>query len=162
MAGVGKSTLARRVGKRLQLRVIDLDDEIVARERASIAELFRERGEIGFRVAEHEALRAVLAEPGPAVLAAGGGVVVAAVNRVLLRSSFCVWLDAPVPVVVSRLASAKAVRPLVAGDLAVRTATLMAQRADWYRDVANVRFDVTEYSNKELVERVVESYECST
>lgn len=70
--GVGKSSVGRLLAERMDLRFIDLDERIEAREQAAVSALFRERGESGFRLAERCALDEVLAQ-GACVLACGGG-----------------------------------------------------------------------------------------
>ena len=46
--GAGKSTVGRRLAKKLGWKFIDLDAEIERREGRSIAEIFRENGEAYF------------------------------------------------------------------------------------------------------------------
>jgi shikimate kinase/3-dehydroquinate synthase len=67
----GKTTLGRRIAELQGVPFRDLDEEIAARAGASVPELFRTRGEAGFRALEREALLASFGQPG--VLALGGG-----------------------------------------------------------------------------------------
>lgn len=82
--GAGKSAVGRRVATALGRPFFDLDREIERREEASIPEIFRARGEEGFRDSEHRALES-LVETGPSVIATGGGAVVRADNQALLK-----------------------------------------------------------------------------
>ncbi len=66
-SGAGKSTLARALARRLGLPARDSDREIGG----SIPELFRERGEAGFRALEAETVARCLEQP--SVVALGGG-----------------------------------------------------------------------------------------
>ena len=59
--GAGKSSVGRALGQRLNWIFEDLDDRIEARERRTVAEIFRDSGELEFRRAEHAALQQVLA-----------------------------------------------------------------------------------------------------
>ncbi|MGA2099845.1 MAG: shikimate kinase [Candidatus Sulfotelmatobacter sp.] len=98
--GAGKSSVGRALGQLLSWDFEDLDDRIERREGRSVAEIFREAGELGFRRAEHGALRQVLEDlPSTArVIALGGGAFVQEKNAMLLKSSgvATVFLDAPV------------------------------------------------------------------
>jgi shikimate kinase/3-dehydroquinate synthase len=73
--GAGKTTLGAEVAIRLGRRFVDLDREIERELRRSIPELFRERGEVEFRLLEAEAALGTLRNERPAVVALGGGAV---------------------------------------------------------------------------------------
>ncbi|MFS4098065.1 shikimate kinase, partial [Streptomyces sp. AF1A] len=60
--GVGKSTVGRLLAERLGLGYRDTDDDIVAAEGRTIAEIFVDDGEPAFREMEKRAVRAALAE----------------------------------------------------------------------------------------------------
>jgi len=99
--GAGKTSVGRALGQRLNWVFEDLDDRIVRSEGRSIAEIFREFGEVAFREAEHSALRAVvegLRTGAPRVIALGGGAFAQKRNLELLRSAGVptVLLEAPV------------------------------------------------------------------
>ena len=99
--GAGKSSVGRALGRRLNWTFEDLDDRIELREGRTVAEIFRESGEAGFRRAERAALRQVLEEvrDGTAsIIALGGGAFVQPGNAARLREAGVptVFLDAPV------------------------------------------------------------------
>jgi len=99
--GSGKSTVGHALSRQLEWRFEDLDERIQAREGRSIAEIFRDSGEVGFRQAEHRALRELVEErppSSPVVVALGGGAFVQAENAALLKAAgaLTVFLDAPV------------------------------------------------------------------
>ncbi|MFY9843041.1 MAG: shikimate kinase, partial [Terriglobales bacterium] len=52
----GKSTVGQELARRLDWDFVDLDERIEWRERQTISEIFRQRGEEGFRLAETSAL----------------------------------------------------------------------------------------------------------
>jgi shikimate kinase len=97
--GSGKTSVGKVLAGLLDRSFVDLDDRIQAREGRSIAEIFRQSGESGFRDSEHHALRDLVAEvaTSPArVVALGGGAFVQARNAALLADtgSLVVFLDA--------------------------------------------------------------------
>ena len=81
--GSGKSSVGRELARQLDWDFVDLDTRIESRERQTVPEIFRERGETGFRLAETDALRDLLAESGQPnrVVALGGGAFVQERNR---------------------------------------------------------------------------------
>ena len=92
--GSGKSRLGAAVAGRLERSFVDLDREIEARTGATIAELFAERGESGFRELEERTALDVLGRAEAAVLALGGGAVLSERTRKTLATrAFTVLID---------------------------------------------------------------------
>jgi shikimate kinase/3-dehydroquinate synthase len=92
--GSGKSRLGAAVAGRLERSFVDLDREIEARTGATIAELFTERGESGFREVEERTALDVLGRAEAAVLALGGGAVLSERTRETLATrAFTVLID---------------------------------------------------------------------
>lgn len=139
--GAGKSTLGRALGGRLGLPFVDLDAMIEADAGLAIADMFATEGEAAFREREARALQAALAAA-PAVIATGGGAVLAGANRDAMRgSATVVYLQVDPAIQCSRLAG-DTTRPLLRdGDTAARLAALQAQREPLYRAVAHHLFD---------------------
>ena len=92
--GAGKTTLGQQAARRLRRRFVDLDREIERVAGATIEELFARDGEAGFRELEARVAASVLDGGDPVVLALGGGTVLSAATRELLRRrAFTVLLD---------------------------------------------------------------------
>lgn len=142
LTGTGKSTVGRRVAGRLDRPFVDADDELVRRSGRDIRQWFATEGEEGFRAAEAELLADLLAAPGPAVIAAGGGAVVTDSTRDLMAErALVVWLRAGVPFLVSRL-SRRGHRPLLDDDPAAVLGRMAEERTPLYQQVADVVVDV--------------------
>lgn len=144
MAGVGKSSVARRLAVELGLPWFDVD-AAVSNERhgRTVAAIFEEVGEAGFRDLEAAQLAAALASDTPTVIATGGGIVERPANRSALRDrAVVVWLRADQAVLADRLRHSSVRRPLLEGDVAANLAALSERRAAWYDDVADVAVDV--------------------
>lgn len=143
--GAGKSCIAHLLAGPCGLRLVDLDREIERRAGTRVAAVFEREGEAGFRTREKTALAEVLIEGADApamLLATGGGVVLDADNRRLLRAGgFVVHLHASPAQQLRRLADDVS-RPLLQrDDRAEALAGLAAQRAPLYAQVADLRFD---------------------
>ena len=92
----GKSSVGQELARRLGWDFVDLDARIESRERQTIPEIFRDRGEAGFRLAETGALRHLTESlDRDTVVALGGGTFVQLKNRELLRPWPSVFLDVP-------------------------------------------------------------------
>lgn len=94
MPGVGKTTIAREIGRLYHIPVIDIDEEIV-KTHGDIPAIFAERGEAGFRAIEKEKVH-IAAKAWGVVIATGGGSVLDPENVEALRKGGKVyWLRRP-------------------------------------------------------------------
>ena len=113
MMGVGKSSIGRRLGTRLGVPFVDADTEIEAAAGMSIAGIFVRHGEADFRSGEARVIARLL-ESGPQVLATGGGAVMNADTRALIKAKgVSVWLSAEFDVLMRRIAKRKHERPML-------------------------------------------------
>jgi shikimate kinase len=156
MMGSGKSVVGALVARRLGWPFVDVDEAVERRSGRSVAELFAERGETGFRQIESLCLRASLGGDVPAVVAAGGGAVLDPANRELMAADTVVWLRARPETLAARVGDGSG-RPLLAQRPeapSARLAALAAERAPIYAEVADVVVDVDDLDPGELAERV--------
>ena len=136
--GSGKSTVGRHLADLLGYGFIDSDAEIETRAGADIPWIFDVEGEEGFRRRETAVLED-LARRSQAVIATGGGAILAQDNRDLMaRSRVVVFLNVPVAQQLKRTGSGEG-RPLLQqGDREESLKHLMAEREPLYRELADV------------------------
>lgn len=154
MPGAGKSSVGRRLAKRLGLPFIDADEEIERAACMSIPEIFARRGETEFREGEKRVMARLL-QSGPCVLATGGGAFMNADTRdAVSRLGVSVWLRADLNTLLRRVKK-RTDRPLLAqGDPAQKLASLHAQRADTYA-LADVTVESRDVVHEVVVEDVI-------
>ena len=135
--GAGKSSIGRQLARHFGMPCIDLDAAIEEHTGVSVATIFEIEGEEGFRRRESELLAELTARSG-IVLATGGGAVLVAANRRLLRErGFVVWLETGVDQQMLRLERDRK-RPLLdAPDRRERLEQLARERDPLYRELAD-------------------------
>jgi XRE family aerobic/anaerobic benzoate catabolism transcriptional regulator len=93
--GAGKSAVGASLARKLDMRFIEVDQEIEAAAGLPLGDVFALHGEAYYRRVEREVLTRLLAEPTPAVLATGGSIVNDPTNYALLRArARTIWLRA--------------------------------------------------------------------
>ncbi|MBO7941085.1 MULTISPECIES: shikimate kinase [Streptomyces] len=132
--GVGKSTVGLLLAERLGTGYRDTDDDIVAEQGRSIAEIFVDEGEDAFRALEKQAVARALGEH-TGVLALGGGAVLDADTRALLAGQRVLYLSMDVEEAVRRTGLGVA-RPLLAVNPRKQWRELMDARRPLYEGVA--------------------------
>jgi shikimate kinase len=154
--GAGKSTVGPILAKKLGRPFTDLDDEIEAQTGETVAELFAEGGEEGFRLAERDALVRVLAS-GPAVVACGGGIVTDGLSRILLMAGGdVVYLAVTSDEALDRVSGQCAGRPLLQGADPAGAAALLGLRERLYEMAADFTVDTVGRSPAEVADRILE------
>ncbi len=115
LMGAGKTTVGRRLAKRLGLPFVDADHEIERAAGKSIEEIFAEDGEEFFRAGEERVIARLL-ENGPQVLATGGGAWMREATRERVKErGISVWLKADLDVLMERVLRRPG-RPLLKND----------------------------------------------
>jgi shikimate kinase len=152
--GAGKSTIGRLLAAELHLPFCDTDKVIEDRCGADIPWIFDVEGEDGFRTRESSML-AELSEDNGLVLATGGGIILLAENRKMLRSrGFVVYLRASVDQQTARTAKDKN-RPLLqSGEPREVLEQLMLVRDPLYTEVADMMVDTDSRSPKDVAKDI--------
>ena len=153
--GTGKSSVGRRLAKRLGWQFVNVDQLIESSASMTIPEIFAKRGETVFRRLERRCISRVVRQRHQ-VIATGGGAFVDPDSRARLRMSGpVICLTATPQVIFSRVGKKIGMRPMLAGhpNPLTRIRTLLAQRASAYAK-ADVVIDTSDLSLDQVVERI--------
>lgn len=153
--GAGKSTVGRMVAEKTGLPFVDLDRAIESADGRTIAQIFAEDGEAGFRRQESTALQSLADEPA-SVVACGGGVVTSDENRRILGSlGRVVYLRVTVDEMLARVGNDSG-RPLLAGGGGVIAATaLLDAREALYSAVSDCVVDTVNRTPGDIADEIV-------
>lgn len=111
--GCGKTTLGKKLAKKLNIKFVDMDAAIEKQEGNSISEIFSHEGEVYFRNLEKKWLEAF--NESEALISTGGGAPCFHDNMHRMnQKGVSVYIKLPPKVLVDRLKSQKSQRPLVA------------------------------------------------
>ena len=153
--GSGKTTIGRALSKEPGMMFYDLDWYIESRMRKTVAQIFAERGEDGFRQIEHNMLHEI-AEFENVIISCGGGTPCFFDNMDYLNQQGDVcYLKASAEVLYEHLLMGKVERPLIKGkspeELITYITEQVKKREEFYTK-ARYTLDVSLMSNYEKIQ----------
>ncbi|HEX6604057.1 MAG TPA: shikimate kinase [Sphingomicrobium sp.] len=158
LMGVGKSTVGRRLARRLGLPFIDSDAAIEDASGYSAAEVFERYGEQDFRDGERR-LVARLIEGEVRVIATGGGAYVDPRTRELLNErAITIWLDAPIDILTERTGRRDTRAQLRNGDRKATLQRLSDERRRSYEE-AHIHVKSGNGAHKDVVDAILRALE---
>ena len=150
--GSGKTVVGKILARKLGMVFFDLDIEIEALEKKTVAEIFAENGEAHFRMREREVLRSL--SGGGMVLAVGGGAFTSDDNISLINSrATTVWLDCSLGVCLERCSRTPGQRPLFSDPQ--KMARFYEHRKKFYKR-AHYRIDSSSGEPEEIADQIME------
>jgi shikimate kinase len=153
--GAGKSSVGKKLAKRLHMGFSDLDEAIEKGLGVTVSEVFSRWGEGFFRDTESRILRS-LAQKSGQVIATGGGIVLRECNwETMKKWGITVYLRAPIEVLWSRI-EGDASRPLLrVEDPLKRAQELFSERVSLY-EKADLIVDTENASPDDVAEDIIE------
>ncbi len=155
LMGAGKTSIGRRLAKRLEVDFFDSDHEVEVAAGCPIKEIFNVYGEDAFRVGEFRVINRLL-DQDTHVLATGGGSFMEDNTRsVIKEKAISVWLKADLDTLVARV-SRRTDRPLLEDAEAHHDvlADLINERYPVYEE-ADVVVDTFDEPTNTTVDRVI-------
>jgi len=136
--GVGKSTIARELSRRLGARQVEMDKRIAEKEGMAITEIFARHGEAYFRDLESNTLIDLQEEAGT-IVSCGGGVVLRESNAGLMKKSGRVVLLTATPETIYNRVKDSTSRPILNGHMNVEYISgLLEKRNPYYEAAADI------------------------
>ncbi|MCR9182424.1 MAG: shikimate kinase [Flavobacteriaceae bacterium] len=159
--GSGKSSVASLLAKKMNLQAIDLDQYIEGKEKCSIPEIFKSKGEIYFRKMEASYLSELLFDPTIKILSLGGGTPCFGNNMERIKSASnttSIYLSTSIKTLTERLFIEKESRPLISHlkskkDLEDFIRKHLFERSFYYHQ-ADIAIETDDKTTKEIVEEI--------
>jgi shikimate kinase len=159
--GSGKTTVGRIVAERLGWSFVDADTVLESRYRQTIRAIFAAEGEAGFREKEAAVLTDLCTRT-ETVIATGGGIVLRAGNRELLKQhGFVAWLTAEPATLLERIEGDPTTlerRPALSVGGRAEIEQLLAVREPLYRACADVVVPVGALSPEQAADAILAAW----
>ncbi|RPH00591.1 MAG: shikimate kinase [Candidatus Pelagibacter sp. TMED153] len=160
MMGVGKSTVGEKLAKKMKLKFVDIDQIIELKEKATIGEIFKNRGENYFRKFEKKITLGELKKINLVIALGGGAFMNETIRKEVKDTSVSFWLDLNVKSLLPRLKNLKK-RPLLnQNNLEKKMNKIYSERKKIYNE-SNFRIKCESLKIDDIVNKIIKLYESS-
>ena len=160
MMSVGKSTIGKKLAKKLKFEFVDIDKIIEIKEKSTIKRIFKNKGENYFREIEKKITLEELKKNNLIVALGGGAFIDESIRKEIKSSCVSFWLDLNVESLLIRLKNDRK-RPLLdQGELKQSINKIYSERKGIYNE-SNFRIKCNSMNESEIVYKITELYENS-
>jgi len=155
--GVGKTSVGKKLAKKLNFKFIDTDYEIEKLENKTISQIFEDYGEEYFRSLETKVLKNSLKEKN-IIISTGGGIITNKENYEILKNEKnVIFLDASVETIISHLYNEINKRPLLKNskNLSDKIEELLSIRYEKYKEVSDILIKVDNKNIDEVISQIL-------
>jgi shikimate kinase len=157
MMGSGKSSIGALVAKRLELKFIDIDEEIENELGLSIKKIFETEGEGYFRKFEEKMTLKKLKLNSGVISLGGGAFVNENIKKEVLKNHLSFWLNWSNEILLNRIKNSKK-RPLAFNSTDNELISLIKKRSNTYsKALYEIKCD--KLSKNEIVKKILKIYE---
>ena len=160
MMGVGKSTIGKRIAKKLGVKFIDLDKIIEKREGNSIKDIFEINGEDYFRKIEKKIALQELKKTNTVIALGGGAFINKDIRKEVEVSAISFWLDLSIRSLLKRLKDSKK-RPLLDKENLPQTVNKIYLERKKFYNQSNYKIKCNSITVNEIVLKILKLYEDS-
>ena len=158
--GVGKSTIGKKLAKKLKRKFIDIDKIIEIKEKNTIKEIFENKGEHYFRKIEKKITLEELKKNNLIIALGGGAFINESIRREVKSSCLSFWLDLKVEELLNRLKNVTK-RPLLdQNQLEKSINKIYSERKKIYNE-SHFRIKCNSMDKDQIVYKIIELYESS-
>lgn len=156
LMGCGKTSIGRRLAKRLELSFYDSDQEVELAAGCSMKEIYSVFGEEVLKEGERRVIARLLDQP-PHVLATGGSSILDEETQSLLKEkSITVWLDADLDTLIARV-SRRNDRHMIEDGKQQETIEELIQKCYPVYEKSDVHVKTFDEATSSTVDRVIQS-----
>lgn len=158
LMGAGKTSVGRRLAKRLNIPFCDADEEIIKAAGCSIEDIFELYGEAAFRDGERKVIMRLLDEA-PMVFATGGGAFIDDTAREhIQKKGLSIWLQIPLETLIVRTEH-RGSRPLLKNKDASSTLKSLMETRNPIYETADITINATDDTPDDTAETIIKELE---
>lgn len=152
----GKSTVGKRLARKLGVNFYDLDD-LVVKQHGAVSDIFYNEGEEAFRRYEHDMAAHVFESEPAGIVAAGGGAVTFEPTLALMKKkSYRVFVKVTPEQILGRIRRSKNVRPLLGPAPTLHTIKELYEKRMPSYSHADLVVEAGQLSTAQIVEQIVQ------
>ena len=160
MMGVGKSTVGKKLAKKLKLKFIDIDQIVEKKEKSTIKEIFENKGEDYFRKTEKKISLEELKKNNSVIALGGGAFMDTSIRKEAKNSSVSFWLDLNLKSLFIRLKNVKK-RPLLNQDNLEKSVNKIYSERKKIYNKSDFRIECGSMNINQIVNKIIKLYESS-
>ena len=155
--GVGKSTIGKKLAKRLKRKFVDIDKIIEIKEKNTIKEIFENKGENYFRKIEEKITLQKLKLSSVVISLGGGAFTNKNIKREVMKNHLSFWLNWSDKILLNRIKNSRK-RPLAFNATDNELIDLIKKRSNIYsKALYEIKCD--NLSKNEIVKKILNIYE---
>ena len=160
MMGVGKSTVGKKLAKKLKLKFIDIDKIIEKKEKRTIKEIFEDKGEGYFRKIEKKISLEELKKSNSVIALGGGAFMDSSIRKEAENLSISFWLDLGLESLLIRLKNVKK-RPLLNQDRLEESVNKIYSERKKIYNKSDFKIKCNLMNTDQIVSKIIKLYESS-
>ena len=160
MMGVGKSTIGKKLAKKLKLKFTDTDQIIEKKEKMTIKEIFENKGENYFRKIEKKISLDEMKKNNTVIALGGGAFMNKSIRKEAKNSSISFWLDVSLESLLIRLKNVKK-RPLLNQDSLEQSVNKIYSERKKIYNKSDFKIKCNSTNVDQIVNKIIKLYENS-
>jgi shikimate kinase len=160
MMGVGKSTIGKKLARKLKYNFVDVDKLIEAKEGCSINLIFKNKSEDYFRKIENEITIKELKKNNSVISLGGGSFLNKSIRVNAKKTSISFWLDVNIDILTKRLKNTQKRPLLYKKNINDTINKIYLERKKTYNE-SDYRIRCSSLKSSEIVDKILTLYEDS-
>ena len=158
MMGVGKTTSAKIVASKLKLKFVDTDSIIEEKNKMSISQIFKVKGENFFREDEEKIVLNSLDKNNSVISIGGSAFINEKIREKILKQSISIWLELDIKTLSKRLIK-NIKRPLLNNENNEKKLIEIYTKRKSIYNLANYKIVCDKLSKENITKKIIQIYE---